>query len=112
MAALPGRVRGRGAADASPRRGRPAAGRRRGGIDHDRGPWLLQRQGQGGARLAAALPVLAAGLPRRAGLTMSDLIAVTGATGGLGALVVDHLLRRTAADRIVAVARDAGKAAA
>jgi NAD(P)H dehydrogenase (quinone) len=43
---------------------------------------------------------------------MSDLIAVTGATGGLGTLVVNHLLRRTAADRIVAVARDAGKAAA
>ncbi|MFF5287905.1 SDR family oxidoreductase [Paractinoplanes globisporus] len=42
---------------------------------------------------------------------MSDLIAVTGATGGLGALVIDHLLRRTTADRIVAVARDAGKAA-
>lgn len=43
---------------------------------------------------------------------MSDLIAVTGATGGLGTLVIEHLLRRTPADRIVAVARDAGKAAA
>ena len=28
---------------------------------------------------------------------MSDLIAVTGATGGLGTLVINHLLRRTAA---------------
>lgn len=43
---------------------------------------------------------------------MSDLIAVTGATGGLGTLVIDQLLRRTPADRIIAVARDAGKAAA
>lgn len=43
---------------------------------------------------------------------MSDLIAVTGATGGLGTYVIDHLLRRTSADRIVALARDAGKATA
>ncbi len=43
---------------------------------------------------------------------MSDLIAVTGATGALGTLVIDHLLTRTSADRVVAVARNAGKAAA
>ena len=43
---------------------------------------------------------------------MSDLIAVTGATGGLGTLVIDRLLRRNTPDRIVALARDAGKAAA
>jgi NAD(P)H dehydrogenase (quinone) len=43
---------------------------------------------------------------------VSDLIAVTGATGGLGTHVIDHLLRRTSAERVVAVARDAGKAAA
>lgn len=43
---------------------------------------------------------------------MSDLIAVTGATGGLGILVIDQLLRRTPADRVVAVARNADKATA
>jgi NAD(P)H dehydrogenase (quinone) len=43
---------------------------------------------------------------------MSDLIAVTGATGALGTLVIDGLLRRTPADRIVALARDPGKACA
>jgi NAD(P)H dehydrogenase (quinone) len=43
---------------------------------------------------------------------MSDLIAVTGATGGLGRLVIDQLVARTPADRIVAVARNADKAAA
>lgn len=43
---------------------------------------------------------------------MSNLVALTGATGGLGTLVVDHLLRRTSADRIVALARSATKAAA
>jgi NAD(P)H dehydrogenase (quinone) len=43
---------------------------------------------------------------------MSDLIAVTGATGQLGRLVVEELVKRVAADRVVAVARDAGKAAA
>lgn len=43
---------------------------------------------------------------------MSDLIAVTGATGALGTLVIDHLLARTSPDRIVAIARNADKAAA
>jgi NAD(P)H dehydrogenase (quinone) len=43
---------------------------------------------------------------------MSNLVALTGATGGLGTLVIDHLLRRTSPDCIVALARDATKAAA
>lgn len=43
---------------------------------------------------------------------MSDLIAVTGATGALGGLVIDHLLTRTSAESIVAIARNADKAAA
>ncbi|MEU8221442.1 SDR family oxidoreductase [Kribbella sp. NPDC048915] len=42
---------------------------------------------------------------------MSDLIAVTGATGQLGRLVVDQLLTRVASDRVVAVARNPEKAA-
>jgi NAD(P)H dehydrogenase (quinone) len=41
---------------------------------------------------------------------MSDLIAVTGATGLLGARVVDQLLARTDAERVVALARDPGRA--
>ncbi len=40
-----------------------------GGDDDDRGARLLQRQGKAGARLGAALPVLAAGLQGRLGLT-------------------------------------------
>jgi NAD(P)H dehydrogenase (quinone) len=43
---------------------------------------------------------------------MSDLIAVTGSTGELGSLVLDQLLQRIPADRVVALARDADKAAA
>jgi NAD(P)H dehydrogenase (quinone) len=43
---------------------------------------------------------------------MSDLIAVTGATGALGSLVIDHLLARTSAERVVAIARNPGKATA
>lgn len=39
-------------------------------------------------------------------------IAVTGATGALGTLVVDTLLARTAPDTVVALARDTTKAAA
>lgn len=38
-------------------------------------------------------------------------IAVTGATGQLGRLVIDELLARTSADQIVALARDTAKAA-
>ena len=41
---------------------------------------------------------------------MSQTIAVTAATGQLGRLVVDELLRRVAAEQVVAVVRDAGKA--
>ncbi|UPK73762.1 SDR family oxidoreductase [Nocardioidaceae bacterium SCSIO 66511] len=40
---------------------------------------------------------------------MSDRIAVTGATGALGGLVIDHLLTRVPADRIVAIARNPDK---
>ncbi|HYJ70634.1 MAG TPA: NAD(P)H-binding protein [Nocardioidaceae bacterium] len=43
---------------------------------------------------------------------MSDLIAVTGATGALGSLVIDNLLTKTEPGRVVALARDPGKAAA
>ena len=39
-------------------------------------------------------------------------IAVTGATGHLGALVVDHLLTTTAPGDVVAVVRDPAKASA
>jgi NAD(P)H dehydrogenase (quinone) len=42
---------------------------------------------------------------------MSQTIAVTAATGQLGTLVVDELLTRVPAERVVAVARDAEKAA-
>lgn len=38
-------------------------------------------------------------------------IAITGATGALGTLVIDALLERTGADQIVALARDTAKAA-
>ena len=44
--------------------------RRADGDDDDRGPRLLQRQGQAGARLAAALPLVAPGLQGRAGMTL------------------------------------------
>ena len=47
----------------------PAAGRGSGGNDDDRGARFLQRQGQAGARLGAALPVVAAGLQGRAGVS-------------------------------------------
>src|SRR5215212_3901346 len=42
---------------------------------------------------------------------MSQTIAVTAATGQLGTLVVDELLARVPAERVVAIARDAEKAA-
>jgi NAD(P)H dehydrogenase (quinone) len=42
---------------------------------------------------------------------MSQTIAVTAATGQLGTLVVDELLQRVPAEQLVAVARDAEKAA-
>lgn len=42
----------------------------------------------------------------------TDLIAVTGATGHLGHLVIEQLLTRHPADRIVAAVRSPGKAAA
>jgi NAD(P)H dehydrogenase (quinone) len=42
---------------------------------------------------------------------MSQTIAVTAATGELGRLVVDELLQRVPASQVVAIVRDAGKAA-
>ena len=57
------------------RPGRAAAGRRDGGRHDDRGPWVLQRQGQAGAGLGPALPVVAAGLPGRSDVTRSDEFA-------------------------------------
>jgi putative NAD(P)-binding protein len=59
VAAVPGLVRGGKTTQAAPQVAGPAAGRRvRGGHD-DRRARLLQRQGQAGARLAAALPLVA-----------------------------------------------------
>src|SRR5215212_3008226 len=72
MAALSGCVRWRKATDAGPQVGGPAAGRGSGGNDDDRGARLLQRQGQAGARLGAALPLVAQGLRGRAGVTRSE----------------------------------------
>src|SRR5215217_298929 len=72
MAALPGSVRWRKATDAGPQVGGPAAGRGSGGDDDDRGARLLQRQGQAGARLGAALPLVAQGLQGRAGVTRAE----------------------------------------
>lgn len=43
---------------------------------------------------------------------MTDLIAVTGATGTLGSLVVDQLLTRVPAERVVAIGRNPAKTAA
>ena len=50
----------------------PAAGRRDGGGHDDRGAWLLQRQGQAGARLGAALSVVAAGFQGRSRMTRGE----------------------------------------
>src|SRR6266545_911418 len=72
VAALPGSVRGREATDAGPQVAGAAAGRGSGGDDDDRGARLLQRQGQAGARLGAALPVVAAGLQGRVGVTRTE----------------------------------------
>ena len=47
-------------------------GRRDGGGHDDRGTWLLQRQGQAGARLAAPVSVVATRVRRRADMTKSD----------------------------------------
>src|SRR5260221_416752 len=72
VAALPGSVRGRKATDAGPQVAGPAAGRGSGGDDDDRGARLLQRQGQAGARLGAALSVVAQGLQGGAGVTRAE----------------------------------------
>ena len=65
VAALSRGVRRGQAAAAGPRVAGPAAGRRDGGGHDDRGARLLQRQGQAGARLGAALSVVAAGFQGR-----------------------------------------------
>ena len=72
VAALPGRVRGREAADAASGVAGPAARRAGGGDDDDRGARLLQRQGQADAGLGAAVSVLAAGLQGGAGMTRAE----------------------------------------
>ena len=61
---------GRQAAAARAALARPAAGRRGGDGHDDRGARRVEREGQARARLAAALPELAAGL--RAGARLSD----------------------------------------
>src|SRR5215212_3133053 len=72
VAALSGCVRGRKATDAGPQVAGPAAGRGSGGNDDDRGARLLQRQGQAGARLGAALSLVAQGLQGRAGVSRAE----------------------------------------
>ena len=72
VAALSRRVRRGEAAAAGPSVAGPAAGRRDGGGHDDRGARLLQRQGQAGARLGAALSVVAAGLQGRARMTRAE----------------------------------------
>src|SRR5258708_7054716 len=72
VAAVPGRVRGREATDTDPQVAGPAASRGNGGDHDDRGARLLQRQGQAGARLETALPLMAAGLQGRAGVTRTE----------------------------------------
>src|SRR5260370_40293874 len=63
MAALPGLVRGREAADARPGLVGPTARRRDGRGEDDPGPRRQQRQGQAPARLDPGLPELARRLP-------------------------------------------------
>src|SRR6266487_1145040 len=72
VAALPGRVRGREAADTDPQVASPAASRGNGGDHDDRGARLLQRQGQAGARLETALPLMAAGVQGRARVSRAE----------------------------------------
>ena len=72
VAAVSGRVRGGESADAYPQVAGQAAGRGSAGGDDDRGARLLQRQGQGRARLGAALFVVAPGLQGRAGMTRAE----------------------------------------
>src|SRR5208283_646779 len=72
VAALSGRMRGGEAAGAGPQVGGPAAGRGHGGDHDDRGARLRQRQGQAGARLETALPLLAQGLQGRAGVSGAE----------------------------------------
>src|SRR3981081_1207272 len=72
VAALPGRVRGREAADADPQVAGPTASRGNGCDHDDRGARLFPRQGQAGARLETALPLMGPGLQGRAGVTRTE----------------------------------------
>src|SRR3954449_2602801 len=72
MAALSRGVRRGPTTAAGPHVAGQATGRRDGGGHDDRGAWLLQRQGQAGARLGAALSVVAAGLQGRARVTRGE----------------------------------------
>src|SRR6266498_3593073 len=72
VAAVSGCVRGREATAAGLHVAGPAAGRGSGGDDDDRGARLLQRQGQAGARLGAAVPLVAPGLQGRVGVTRTE----------------------------------------
>src|SRR5713226_5011809 len=72
VAALSGRVRGGETAYADPDVAGPAAGWGNGGGHDDRGAWLLQRQGQAGARLGAALPLVAAGVQGRVRVSKAE----------------------------------------
>jgi nucleoside-diphosphate-sugar epimerase/DNA-directed RNA polymerase specialized sigma24 family protein len=72
VAALSGRLRGGQAPKAAPHVAGPAAGRTDGGGHDYRGARVLQRQGQAGARLGAALPVVAAGFQGRTRMTRAE----------------------------------------
>ena len=72
VAAVPRDVRRSEAAAPGPPVAGPVGGRRDGGGHDDRGTWLLQRQGQAGARLAAPVSVVATRVRRRADMTKSD----------------------------------------
>jgi NAD(P)H-binding len=65
-------LEGRKATDPGPQVAGPAAGRASGGDDDDRGARLLQRQGQAGARMGAALPLVAQGFQGRARVTRAE----------------------------------------
>ena len=49
-------------------------------------------------------------MPIQSPIPLTTMIAVTGATGQLGRLVIDHLLNRLRADQLVALVRDPVKA--
>src|SRR6185295_8617371 len=75
VAALSGRERGSQAADARPGLAGPATGRRGGGDRDDRRARVRQRQGEAGARLGAAVPVVAKGIQGRTEMTRTEEFA-------------------------------------